>query len=104
MVDQPEAVGKPLKNYELPMHISAAGKSVRIGDDVFPYAILKDSITIRPRGRAHSLVTMTLIVGPVTVDCLHERKQESVQLTNPAGEVVRIDPAHCPDCGYEWPN
>lgn len=93
-----------MKNYELPVHIARGGKSVRIGDEEFPYAVLKDSLTIRPSGHTgHNLITLTLIVGNVTLECPHEHKQEQVALTNPAGELVRIDPANCPDCGYEWP-
>jgi hypothetical protein len=59
-------IHKLKENGHKPVRVTRS--SLRIGDEQFPYPILEESISVRPYSKTYNLLTMTFLVGPVTID------------------------------------
>lgn len=55
------------ENGRKPVRVTALGR-VYIGDDEFPYRIIKDSIRVEKAGQSHNTLTMTILVGAVSME------------------------------------
>jgi hypothetical protein len=50
-----------------PVRITAKGE-IFIGDDEFPYPVARDSVSVARAGRRLNFLTLTLLVGEVTME------------------------------------
>lgn len=75
------------ENGRKPFRVTARGR-VYIGDDEFPYPIRKGSVRVERAGASFNAVTMTILVGPVSLEARPATRPVVVAETIPDAEKL----------------
>lgn len=84
------------ENGRKPFRVTDRGR-VYIGDDEFPYPIRDGSIRVEKAGRSHHVVTLTIVVGSVSMEAKRPGPPalvvaESTRAARALADVLDLDP------------
>lgn len=84
------------ENGRKPLRVTARGR-VYIGDEEFPYPIRKGSLRVEKTSPSHNAVTMTILVGPVSIEAKQPGSPavvvaETVPAATQLAEHLHLDP------------